>query len=73
GQDGGEGLLLNRGLFILMLGIMITGFSQPTTAVKVPRDRATIMVAIDVSLPEFGLRPCGAFALVAVRTGWPGS
>ncbi|MEO5877899.1 MAG: VWA domain-containing protein [Streptosporangiaceae bacterium] len=38
------------GLFILMLGIMITGFSQPTTAVKVPRDRATIMVAIDVSL-----------------------
>ncbi|KAB2349002.1 VWA domain-containing protein [Actinomadura rudentiformis] len=38
------------GLFLTMLLLMIIGFARPATAVKVPRDRATIMVAVDVSL-----------------------
>ncbi|MBO2454747.1 VWA domain-containing protein [Actinomadura barringtoniae] len=38
------------GLFLAMLALMMLGFARPATAVKVPRDRATIMVAIDVSL-----------------------
>ncbi|MDL4776942.1 MULTISPECIES: VWA domain-containing protein [Thermomonosporaceae] len=38
------------GLFLTMLVLMMIGFARPATAVKVPRDRATIMVAIDVSL-----------------------
>jgi Ca-activated chloride channel family protein len=38
------------GLFLVMLTLMCIGFARPATAVKVPRDRATVMVAIDVSL-----------------------
>jgi Ca-activated chloride channel family protein len=38
------------GLFLAMLLIMMIGFARPATSVKVPRDRATIMVAVDVSL-----------------------
>ncbi|WP_344596311.1 VWA domain-containing protein [Actinomadura vinacea] len=38
------------GLFLAMLLIMMIGFARPATGVKVPRDRATIMVAVDVSL-----------------------
>jgi Ca-activated chloride channel family protein len=38
------------GLFLAMITIMVVGFAQPASTVKVPRDRATIMVAIDVSL-----------------------
>ncbi|MFI0356161.1 VWA domain-containing protein [Actinomadura sp. 9N407] len=38
------------GLFLAMLLIMMIGFARPATEVKVPRDRATIMVAVDVSL-----------------------
>jgi Ca-activated chloride channel family protein len=38
------------GLFLAMMLIMMIGFARPATGVKVPRDRATVMVAIDVSL-----------------------
>jgi Ca-activated chloride channel family protein len=38
------------GLFLAMMLVMMIGFARPATGVKVPRDRATIMVAVDVSL-----------------------
>ncbi|MBA9005791.1 VWA domain-containing protein [Thermomonospora cellulosilytica] len=38
------------GLFLVMITLMCLGFARPATAVKVPRDRATVIVAIDVSL-----------------------
>ncbi|GAA2592588.1 VWA domain-containing protein [Actinomadura fulvescens] len=37
-------------LFLAMLVLMMIGFARPATSVKVPRDRATVMVAVDVSL-----------------------
>jgi Ca-activated chloride channel homolog len=37
-------------LFLTTIVAMIVGFARPATGVKVPRDRATIMVTIDVSL-----------------------
>ncbi|NKZ08443.1 VWA domain-containing protein [Actinomadura latina] len=37
-------------LFLAMITLMMVGFARPATSVKVPRDRATIMVAVDVSL-----------------------
>ncbi|TYK45065.1 VWA domain-containing protein [Actinomadura decatromicini] len=37
-------------LFLIMITLMMIGFARPADSVKVPRDRATIMVAIDVSL-----------------------
>lgn len=37
-------------LFLIMISFMMFGFARPATAVKVPRDRATIVVAVDVSL-----------------------
>jgi Ca-activated chloride channel homolog len=36
-------------LFLMTVLIMIVGFARPSKSVKVPRDRATIIVAIDVS------------------------
>lgn len=38
------------GLFMIMMVIMTFGFARPATTVKVPRDRATVIVAVDVSL-----------------------
>lgn len=37
-------------LFLIMIALMMLGFARPADEVKVPRDRATIMVAVDVSL-----------------------
>lgn len=35
--------------FLLMLGLFVTGFARPTADVRVPREQATIMLAVDVS------------------------
>jgi Ca-activated chloride channel family protein len=37
------------GLFLAMLAVLVVGFAQPTAAVQVPRERATVIVAVDVS------------------------
>ncbi len=36
--------------FLLALGLMVTAFAQPARPTKVPRERATIVMAVDVSL-----------------------
>jgi len=38
------------GLFLAMLAILAIGYARPSGTVKTPRDRATVIVAIDVSL-----------------------
>jgi Ca-activated chloride channel family protein len=35
--------------FLLMIGLFVTGFARPTHEVEVPREQATVMVAVDVS------------------------
>ncbi len=37
------------GLFLAMLALLVAGFAQPQAEVQVPRERATVLVAVDVS------------------------
>ncbi|MGC4805285.1 VWA domain-containing protein [Micromonospora sp. DT233] len=37
------------GLFLAMLALLVVGFARPHDEVRVPRERATVMVAVDVS------------------------
>ncbi|HEY0696545.1 MAG TPA: VWA domain-containing protein, partial [Micromonospora sp.] len=37
------------GLFLAMLALLVVGFARPTAEIRVPRERATVVVAVDVS------------------------
>ncbi len=36
-------------LFLAMLALLVVGFARPTAEVRVPRERATVIIAVDVS------------------------
>ncbi|WP_431895914.1 VWA domain-containing protein [Micromonospora haikouensis] len=42
-------LHLPAALFLMMLALLVLGFARPAAEVRVPKERATIMIAVDVS------------------------
>ncbi|HEU4424029.1 MAG TPA: VWA domain-containing protein [Pilimelia sp.] len=40
---------LPASLFLAMLALLVVGFARPTDEVRVPRERATVIIAVDVS------------------------
>lgn len=37
------------GLFLVMLAVLVTGFARPSDEVQVPKERTTVVIAVDVS------------------------
>ncbi len=53
-------------LFLVMLGLLVTGFARPTGEVQVNRERATVLVVLDTS-PSMGATDVAPSRLQAAR------